>query len=239
MALFELCPKKKNKKKKDTEDFKTCLSQVKMICVINGVQKYTMFLRSHNPEGFRKPFTLLIVLVTANLADQNLSKCYARLLQARQENRVTSDPGVQTLLNEISNIRKGLTGVQHYDTISVPLVYTQVVTLAVYTYFGAALMGSQWVAPEREQDYVTLTKIPSFFAPPTGNGNNFTGNGSDFTGSEEETYTPLDLYVPLFLMLQFVFYVGWLKVAETLINPFGEDDDDFEINYLIDRHVQV
>ena len=36
MALFELCPKKKKHKKKDTEDFMACYSQVKMCSCDNS-----------------------------------------------------------------------------------------------------------------------------------------------------------------------------------------------------------
>ena len=32
-----------------------------------------------------------------------------------------------------------------YGHITVPLVYTQVVTLAVYFYFAVALIGEQWL----------------------------------------------------------------------------------------------
>ncbi|KAF6023555.1 hypothetical protein EB796_018152 [Bugula neritina] len=49
----------------------------------------------------------------------------------------------------------------------------------------------------------------------------------------------IDIYVPIFTILQYVFYMGWLKVAESLINPFGEDDDDFDTNWVFDRNIQT
>ena len=49
----------------------------------------------------------------------------------------------------------------------------------------------------------------------------------------------IDLYYPIFMTIKFLFFFGWLRVAETLYNPFGEDDEDFELNELINRHFRV
>nr|VZI14485.1 unnamed protein product [Spirometra erinaceieuropaei] len=49
----------------------------------------------------------------------------------------------------------------------------------------------------------------------------------------------IDMFVPVFGMLRFLFYMGWLKVAEALINPFGEDPDDFEMEDIFDRDLQA
>lgn len=104
---------------------------------------------------------------------------------------------------------------------SIPLVYTQVVTIAVYTYFLNAMFSAQL---EPKTDYVSI----------------------DFG------------YFPVFLTLQFMFYMGWLKVAEQckyshqffslgiwyqefflVLNPFGEDEDDFDVNSMIDKNLQT
>jgi hypothetical protein len=33
--------------------------------------------------------------------------------------------------------------------------------------------------------------------------------------------------------------VGWLKTAEVLLNPLGEDVDDFDVNWILDRNIEV
>ncbi|CAJ1053788.1 bestrophin-2 [Xyrichtys novacula] len=123
---------------------------------------------------------------------------------ARSEGRIKDDHTLKLLLEELNAFRGKCSMLFHYDMISVPLVYTQVVTLAVYSFFLVCLIGRQFLDPTQ-----------------------------GYPGHD------LDLYIPIFTLLQFFFYAGWLKVAEQLINPFGEDDDDFETNWLIDRNFQV
>jgi hypothetical protein len=40
-------------------------------------------------------------------------------------------------------------------------------------------------------------------------------------------------------VIEFIAYLGWIKVAETLLYPWGDDDEDFQVNYVIDRNFQV
>ena len=63
------------------------------------------------------------------------------------------------MVGELMRIREKLTLILSYDWVSVPLVYTQLVTLAVYSYFLAALFGAQWVQPDNNQSYTLLYSI--------------------------------------------------------------------------------
>lgn len=125
--------------------------------------------------------------------------------RARRENKIRDDYAVKSIIDELNSFR-GLCGfLLYYDWVSVPLVYTQVVTLATFSFFLCSVIGQQWVA-------------------------------SQHSGANENI---IFRYFPILTILQFFFYMGWLKVAETLINPFGEDDDDFELNWMIDRNLTV
>jgi len=119
------------------------------------------------------------------------------------------DPDISTasvygfIQMNIAGYRQKLTDVLNYGHVPIPLVYSQVVHLAVYFYFGVALISEQWLIWRKEGD------------------------------------TVIYLYYPFFMTMKFLFYFGWLRVAESLYNPFGEDDDDFPLEELLNRHAKV
>ncbi|XP_074599593.1 bestrophin-2-like [Brevipalpus obovatus] len=125
-------------------------------------------------------------------------------VRARKEGRIRDDVLLRQILEALYSYRSKAGDLFAFDWISIPLVYTQSVTLAVYTYFCATTMSRQYLDPTQ-----------------------------GYSGHE------IDLYVPIFTILEFFFFMGWLKVAEQLINPFGEDDDDFELNWILDRNLVV
>lgn len=135
--------------------------------------------------------------------------------QAQIQERFINAPSYSNLVKAIAEFRKALTQVATYGHVTVPLVYTQVVHLAVYFYFLVALIGRQWIQIKNSDgtlcDYVLGNTDPR----------------------------ELDLYFPIFLTFEFLFFFGWLNVACTLYNPFGDDDDDFKLMDMLNRHIKV
>jgi len=165
-----------------------------------------------------------------NMWAQNL------LRKARKEGLIANDWFTHVLIKEVDNMANQNGMLICYGWISIPLVYTQVVTLAVYSYFVAALFGRQYLLPTQYKDgggsFVPVSQFPTVSnwtidrQPGT---TNIVGYDNDIP----------DFYFPIFTVLEYLFYMGWLKVAETLLNPFGEDDDDFDTYYLIERNLQI
>ncbi|CAI2348913.1 unnamed protein product [Caenorhabditis sp. 36 PRJEB53466] len=60
-----------------------------------------------------------------------------------------------------------------------------------------------------------------------------------FLISDLKSKTQMDWPVPIMTCLELIFVIGWMKVAEVLLNPLGEDDDDFEINWIIDKNIST
>ena len=142
------------------------------------------------------------------------------------------------IVDEVLNFCGQLGNLVMYDWIPVPLVYTQVATICVVAYFILALMGQQFIHPASE---LLDTQSADFVFPI-------------FTCFQFLFYVVCNYYihyVPLCFeekttrmkkityLICILIFKGWLKVGEVLLNPYGEDDDDFELNWLLDRHVSA
>ncbi|VDD94968.1 unnamed protein product [Enterobius vermicularis] len=129
---------------------------------------------------------------------------YNLFFEARRAGKITSDVMTNKMCDELKVFRTNLQMLCNYDWVPLPLVYPQVIMLAVYFYFLVCLISRQFI----------------------------------LTGEEEfAEKSNVDLVVPVMTIVEFVFYVGWMKAAEVLLNPMGEDDDDFECNYLLDKNL--
>lgn len=95
------------------------------------------------------------------------------------------------------------------------MIYNQICIPLVYVHVVTIAVYSYFIGEVMAQQYVTTTE-----------------------GKPSAVGSIMD-FVPLHLIMEFLFYMGWLKVAETMMNPFGSDDDDFEVNYMIDRNLQM
>ena len=75
------------------------------------------------------------------------------------------------------------------------------VTLSTYAFFAASVFGRQHINPPKYPD-LFLTQL-------------------EHRG---------EYYIPVFTILQFLLYMGLLKMGEQLINPFGDDDEDSAVD---------
>jgi hypothetical protein len=157
-----------------------------------------------------------------------LSQEAGSTLGARAQGSLDNSLIYKTLHDDLADVAQANHTLISYSWVSLPLVYTQLVTMAVYLYFFFTLFSSQYLQPTQYRlDEATGTYTPA--APGHPQAVNLVGHDD----------TIMDIHVPIFTLLKFIFYFGWLHVAEVLINPFGEDDEDFDVNYLIDRNLQA
>ena len=152
-----------------------------------------------------------------------------RLRKCHEEGWIESDLSFLELQNNLNEYAFNNGSLICYAWVNIPLAYTQLVTIAVHVYFLVALFGRQYLNPTlfivQDGGYVSV-------------GQNKTIPGTvNLVGYDTDKVQ--DFYFPFFTSMEFLFYFGWLKVAEYLINPFGEDADDFDLTYIIDRNFQV
>ncbi|VDL67696.1 unnamed protein product, partial [Nippostrongylus brasiliensis] len=172
--------------------------------------------------GVRKRFPTLETMVAAGFLQKHelekFNECKSRyakywlpfnwalhlLNTALEEKRIDGTIARNAIAQEIRTFRTGLSLIWTYDWVPLPVMYPQLIFLAVHAYFIICVFSRQFI-----------------ITPTAAN------------------YTVVDLYFPIMSSLEFICYVGWMKVAMELLNPFGEDDDDFDCNFLLDRNLTV
>ncbi|KAI1706962.1 bestrophin, RFP-TM, chloride channel domain-containing protein [Ditylenchus destructor] len=212
-----------------------CLTQILLLRdICQNVRERFPTLDSIVTAGFMQPHELEMFEKTHHVDPSckcwvPISWSYTLVYELWEKQKIAKNRYCNTILHSIEAFCDNLHNLRNYDWVPVPLAYPQVVYLAVHSYFILCLITRQFINHE----------------PPSTVPGLVPGNGTSSSGPETiETYNAHDLYVthyyvPFMSMLQYIFYVGWLKVGEALLNPLGNDDDDFECNYVINENLSL
>lgn len=114
----------------------------------------------------------------------------------------------------IQDFRSTLGTLSVYNEFNVPLVYTQVIIIVVYTFLLSEIFTQQLIETE------TLNPLVS-------------------TNATTYVKEALDHYLPVFGIFKFFIYMGWFKVGLSLINPFGEEHGDLPLDVILDYNLEV
>ena len=129
------------------------------------------------------------------------------------------EKGHEKLVSEIKEVYSTNYKLKSLVWVNFPLAYTQTVLLVTWTLYALLLISTQYIHPTG-----------------FGKGDNGTSNeeGHLPQGAASEHNTHI-----FYRFFEFLFYLGWFQVAKIMLNPFGQDDDDIDVNYIIDRNLST
>ncbi|VDD94518.1 unnamed protein product [Enterobius vermicularis] len=173
---------------------------------------------------------------------------YALIFKARKEGHVPSDSFANKLCDEIKLYRYNIQMLCNYDWVPIPLAYPQSCSTTVHCHLiKTSKLVLQFCLIENEAKNFIFIIIPVkcekfqlvFLAVYVYFGLCLISRQFIITDRDAINKSEVDLTLPFMTMMEFLIFIGWMKVAEGLLNPFGEDDDDFECNYLLDKNLAV
>jgi len=113
------------------------------------------------------------------------------------------------LIKELNYFVSKLHNVARYQTNPLPLIYSQAVMVAIYSWLLLGVFSSQYVKDVNFENQGTIKDITSILRT-----------------------------VPLFQIVKIILIYAWMKVANIVRNPFGMDNDyDINLEKMLDQNI--
>ncbi|PAA93257.1 hypothetical protein BOX15_Mlig028781g1 [Macrostomum lignano] len=160
--------------------------------------------------------------------------------QAAREGFVHGHEGYETIVRVLCDWMSLLGAISKYANKNLPLVYTQVVIIAVYTWFFIEVVASQNLMQPHVANLTSslvFANSSSDIASASGVEVPETDHGLPHSRLYSMQYWT-DFYVPIFALVKLLFVLGWFKVAFLLMDPYGDDLDGLPFSDVLNSNLR-